>query len=225
MRKWLAALTVGLLLFTGVPATATTLTGRVISIADGDTFTLVDAAMKQTRIRLAEIDAPEKSQPYGQKSRWHLSKLVFGKSVNVRVVNIETGTELARFDLSEDASEDNAVMFGELTREGIGWKFKAVGTTEQGETVPGGGPLTERHNVVFDRPDAAEVQPGDVVRQDVGPGQAQRGAQRHQHADIQHHDGREEEVFGRRAFGQIVVPEQRDNHVLFLTCLAGPSRC
>ena len=45
----------------------------------------------------------------------------------IRIVNEDTNTELARFDLSEDASEDNAMLFGELAREGAGWKFKAVG--------------------------------------------------------------------------------------------------
>ena len=49
---------------------------------------------------------------------------------------------------------------GNLKRIGAVWKFKAVGTTAQGETVPGGGPLTERHNAVFERPDAAEVSAG-----------------------------------------------------------------
>ena len=49
---------------------------------------------------------------------------------------------------------------GYLKRIGAVWKFKAVGSTAQGETVPGGGPLTERHNTVFERPDAAEVSAG-----------------------------------------------------------------
>ena len=49
---------------------------------------------------------------------------------------------------------------GNLKRIGAVWKFKAVGSTARGETVPGGGPLTERHNTVFDRPDAAEVSAG-----------------------------------------------------------------
>jgi hypothetical protein len=46
---------------------------------------------------------------------------------------------------------------GNLKRIGAVWKFKAVGYTVSGDTVPGGGPLTERHNTVFERPDAAEV--------------------------------------------------------------------
>lgn len=49
---------------------------------------------------------------------------------------------------------------GNLKRIGTVWKFKAVGTTALGELVPGGGPLTARHNAVFERPDAAEVSAG-----------------------------------------------------------------
>ena len=54
------------------------------------------------------------------------------KNAYMRVVNSETGSELARFDLTEDAGSDNAMIFGELFREGLGWKFKAIGTGSKG---------------------------------------------------------------------------------------------
>lgn len=53
------------------------------------------------------------------------------KNAYMRIVNVETKVELARFDLSEDASHDNAMIFGELFRDGLGWKFRAIG---QGST-------------------------------------------------------------------------------------------
>ncbi|MDR7148564.1 hypothetical protein J2W49_000492 [Hydrogenophaga palleronii] len=43
---------------------------------------------------------------------------------------------------------------GNLKRIGGQWKFKAVGYTEQGALIPGGGPLTTQHNQVFEAPDA-----------------------------------------------------------------------
>ena len=49
---------------------------------------------------------------------------------------------------------------GNLKLIGGRWKFKAVGYGPDGEVVPGGGPLTERHNTVFDRLDPAEVSAG-----------------------------------------------------------------
>jgi tellurium resistance protein TerD len=54
------------------------------------------------------------------------------KGAYIRIVSEDDGSEIAHFDLSEDASEDNAMIFGELVREGMGWKFKALGTTGTG---------------------------------------------------------------------------------------------
>lgn len=64
-------------------AYADTLLGLVVGVADGDTITVLDAERQQHKIRLAGIDAPEKKQPYGQKSKASLSSMVFGKRVTV----------------------------------------------------------------------------------------------------------------------------------------------
>ena len=45
----------------------------------------------------------------------------------IRVVNAKGGTEIARFDLSEDASTNTSLIFGELYRHNNEWKFRAVG--------------------------------------------------------------------------------------------------
>jgi tellurium resistance protein TerD len=45
----------------------------------------------------------------------------------IRVVNQADGQELARYDLSEDASTETAMVFGEIYRNGADWKFRAVG--------------------------------------------------------------------------------------------------
>lgn len=45
----------------------------------------------------------------------------------IRLVNLETGVEITRFDLSEDYSTETAMVFGEVYRYGGEWKFKAVG--------------------------------------------------------------------------------------------------
>ncbi|WP_405801116.1 TerD family protein [Streptomyces sp. NBC_01506] len=53
----------------------------------------------------------------------------FGQVRNafIRVVNQAGGAELARYDLTEDASTETAMVFGELYRHGAEWKFRAVG--------------------------------------------------------------------------------------------------
>src|SRR5437870_12731823 len=60
-----------------------TLTGRVVSVADGDTITLLDYENTQRRIRLSGIDAPELHQAFGAQSKKNLSDIVFDKDVTV----------------------------------------------------------------------------------------------------------------------------------------------
>ncbi|MEY8800262.1 TerD family protein [Leisingera sp. XS_AS12] len=88
-----------------------------------------------------------------------IEKLVFGVTIHeaeqngqtfgqvsnafMRIENQDGGAELARFDLSEDASMETAMIFGELYRKGDEWKFKAI---EQG-FAGGLAPLATAHGV------------------------------------------------------------------------------
>ena len=76
--RLLATLAVLLFLTT---AQAGTLAGLVVGVTDGDTITMLDDQRTQHKIRLAGIDAPEKAQAFGQRSKEHLSSLVFGRRV------------------------------------------------------------------------------------------------------------------------------------------------
>ena len=62
---------------------AETLTGKVTQVADGDTLTIVSENTQAIKIRLAGIDAPEKAQAFGQRSKEHLEALVNQKQVTV----------------------------------------------------------------------------------------------------------------------------------------------
>lgn len=61
-----------------VNANAATIEGRVVAVADGDTVTVLDASKSQHKVRLSGIDAPEKEQAFGQRSKESLSNLLFG---------------------------------------------------------------------------------------------------------------------------------------------------
>ena len=61
-------------------------------------------------------DAEARSQSFGQV-----------RNAFIRVVNRANGSEIARYDLSEDASTETAMVFGELYRHGPEWKFRAIG--------------------------------------------------------------------------------------------------
>ena len=105
-----------LLLVTGASAD---FQGRVVGIADGDTFTLLTPGNQQIRIRLAEIDAPESGQPYGQKSKQALSDLIFRKNVVVRVQTTDRyGRKVARPFVGDlDVCE-------EMIRIGAAWAYR-----------------------------------------------------------------------------------------------------
>ena len=62
---------------------AGTIQGKVVGVADGDTLTVLDDNKAQHKIRLQGIDAPEKAQEFGQKSKQSLHQLVHSKQVTV----------------------------------------------------------------------------------------------------------------------------------------------
>ncbi|WP_158380280.1 thermonuclease family protein [Candidatus Williamhamiltonella defendens] len=81
MKKILILLITGLL---NAFSWADEITGRVVSVHDGDTLILLTPEKKQIKIRLAAIDTPEIGQPYGKKAQKSLSDLVFDKNLTAR---------------------------------------------------------------------------------------------------------------------------------------------
>ncbi|AOJ43099.1 chemical-damaging agent resistance protein C [Burkholderia lata] len=77
-------------------------------------------------------DAEARKQSFGQVSNAY-----------IRVVNKADGKEIARYDLSEDASTETAMIFGELYRHNDEFKFKAIGQGFAGGLKP----LAEAHGV------------------------------------------------------------------------------
>ena len=92
LRAHLVALLVAqfVALLAGFPAATVqalepqSLEGRVVGVGDGDTVTVLDAGKVQHRVRLAGIDAPERGQPGGQRSKESLSAIVFDQPVRVQ---------------------------------------------------------------------------------------------------------------------------------------------
>lgn len=57
--------------------------GRIVRVLDGDTVEILGEGNQLKRVRLAGIDAPEKNQPFGQRSRQKLSSMVTQRIVTV----------------------------------------------------------------------------------------------------------------------------------------------
>lgn len=92
----------------------------------------VPADVDKLAIAVTIHEADTRKQNFGQVS-----------NAFIRVVNRENGKEVARYDLSEDASTNTAMIFGELYRNGNDWKFRAVGQGFDG----GLGPLARNFGV------------------------------------------------------------------------------
>lgn len=97
---------------------ATELSGRVVSIVDGDTLTLLVSGIQQHRIRLAEIDAPEKGQPFGTRSRASLAAMCFGADAVAKVQTTDRyGRAIARIHCrGVDANQ-------EQVKRGFAWVY------------------------------------------------------------------------------------------------------
>lgn len=80
------------------------------------TLTGVTPEAKKLVFAVTIYDAESRKQNFGMVSNSYM-----------RVVNDDNNTEIARFDLSEDASTETAMVFGELYRHNDEWKFKAIG--------------------------------------------------------------------------------------------------
>lgn len=76
----------------------------------------VPADIQRVAITVTIHDAEARKQNFGQVS-----------NAFIRVVNKDSGAEVARYDLTEDASVETAMIFGEIYRHNGEWKFKAVG--------------------------------------------------------------------------------------------------
>ena len=71
------------ILFLSNIVNAKTIEGLVVGVADGDTITVLDQQKNTYKIRLQGIDAPEKKQAFGEKSKQSLHDLVHGKQVRI----------------------------------------------------------------------------------------------------------------------------------------------
>lgn len=116
----------GLLLALPLASLANTLTGMVVGISDGDTLRLLDASKVQHKIRLAGIDAPEKSQGFGDRSKQSLAALVFRKNVTVEWSKVDRyGRVIGKVLVGSDD-----VGLAQV-RAGLAWHYKAY-EREQG---------------------------------------------------------------------------------------------
>jgi endonuclease YncB( thermonuclease family) len=108
-------------------ACAEMLSGRVVHVADGDTVTLL-VERQQIRIRLAGIDAPEKAQAFGQRSKEHLASLVAGKDVDADCGKTDRyGRQICKILVGSPGCADGKACQDanlEQLKAGMAWHYK-----------------------------------------------------------------------------------------------------
>jgi len=94
------------------------ITGTVVQVTDGDTFTLLTTENKQEQIRLADIDAPEKGQDFSGTSRLYLGELLAGKTIQVEYKSKDQSGHILG-----TVFVDGKNINEEMVKEGLAWEF------------------------------------------------------------------------------------------------------
>jgi len=113
-------LTVAALITLALPlgVSAAEFAGTIVGVADGDTVTLLDASKTQHRIRLDGIDAPERTQPHGQRARQSLAQLAHGRAAHADCPKIDRyGRAVCRVTV------DGVDVGLEQIRRGFAWHY------------------------------------------------------------------------------------------------------
>ena len=99
-------------------ADPTEITGKVVSIADGDTVTVL-VGREQVKVRLDGIDAPEKKQPFGAKAREHLADSIHEKTVRIVISGKDRyGRSLGTVWAGQTNINE------EMVKAGLAWHYK-----------------------------------------------------------------------------------------------------
>ena len=92
---------------------------KVVGISDGDTFTCINRDNLQLKIRIYGIDAPEKKQAFGNKSKEYLSSLIFGKWITVDIHSSDSYGRYIAYVYSPEGKDVSLLML----HEGMAWHF------------------------------------------------------------------------------------------------------
>lgn len=96
------------------------LNGKVIAVADGDTFTMLAEGNKQVKIRLHGVDCPEKKQDFGTVAKNYTSNLIFGKIVQVTALKKDQYRRI----IAVVKLPNGKILNQELLKAGMAWHYK-----------------------------------------------------------------------------------------------------
>lgn len=121
-KYWLLFLTLAVV-FTDKdykPIQKETIIGKVVGITDGDTFKLLTKDSTLIKVRLANIDCPERKQPFSKKAKQFVSDAIFSKTVTLKVLK----KDRYRRYISNVIYDDSLSLCHELIKNGLAWHYR-----------------------------------------------------------------------------------------------------
>lgn len=121
-KLWLSSLllVISLLSFnTNKEVKPTILLGKVVGIMDGDTFKLLAKDSTVVKVRLANIDCPEKKQSFSTKAKDFVSEAIFNKNVTVQVLKKDRYRRL----IANVFYGDSINLNHQLVKKGLAWHY------------------------------------------------------------------------------------------------------
>ncbi len=103
-----------------VESFANNVTGTVVAVSSGDTFTIQIGDGKLFKVRLMEVDAPEPSQAFGRQARLFTENLLMGNKVSVQFDTIDKYKRL----IGKATLSDGRIVNQELLRQGLAWHYR-----------------------------------------------------------------------------------------------------
>lgn len=94
---------------------------RVVGVLDGDTLDCLISSGQKVRVRLAQIDAPEKSQDFGQRAKKLLSDLTYNKVV---ILSIENYDKYGRVIAEIFENADDVSVNYKMVKSGMAWAYE-----------------------------------------------------------------------------------------------------
>lgn len=115
----LIAAAIGLWLCAGFTSSAKEVSGKVVSVIDGDTYDLLTAQQHKYRVRMEGIDAPERGMRFYKESKGYLTSLCLGRQVKLRWTKSDRSKRLIAFTYLSDGRE----LSHEMIKAGWAWHF------------------------------------------------------------------------------------------------------
>jgi endonuclease YncB( thermonuclease family) len=100
---------------------------KVTAITDGDTFKGLTSDETEMKFRIYGIDAPEKKQPFGNRSKQYLSDLIFGQTVYIK----SHGKDRYNRWIAQVYTKEGRDVSAEMLKAGMAWHYKQYDNSER----------------------------------------------------------------------------------------------